>query len=132
MGAMSQRFRRVHRITKRREFERIYQRGVLVKSEHFRVYGLARSGSESGSVARLGLSVGKKLGKAVVRNRLKRLIREWFRAHVDELQGFDIIVQPKPPAAQLARDSAALRRELSGLAARLREVLQEGAHCREK
>jgi ribonuclease P protein component len=132
MGAMSQRFRRVHRITKRREFERIYQTGALVRSEYFRIYALARSGCEGGSVARLGLSVGKKLGKAVVRNRLKRLIREWFRAHKDELQGFDIIVQPKPPAAQLARDCAALRRELSELAARLREVLQEGAHCRGK
>ncbi len=75
------------------EFERTYARkrssadGVLI------VYAC-----ENGlSHARLGCSVSKKIGNAVVRNRFKRLFREAFRLSQHELpQGVDFIVIPRP------------------------------------
>lgn len=46
--------------------------------------------------ARVGLTVGKALGKAHQRNRIKRLMREALRRHVDLLpQGFDLIFHPR-------------------------------------
>jgi ribonuclease P protein component len=91
-------FGREHRLTRRRDFERVYREGMLLKSEEFRVYALFRG---EGEPPRLGLSVSRKLGKAVRRNRIKRWVREWFRRHKRELWGYDLIVQPKPPAAEL-------------------------------
>ncbi|OGF57334.1 MAG: ribonuclease P protein component [Candidatus Fraserbacteria bacterium RBG_16_55_9] len=94
----SQRFQRIHRLTRGADFERAYQTGRLIQNEHFRIYVL---GQEEGSPPRLGLSVTKRLGKANVRNRLKRWIREWFRTHKEELSNLALVVQPKPPAARL-------------------------------
>lgn len=47
--------------------------------------------------ARLGLSVGRRVGNAVARNRVKRLLRESFRLSRDDLpQGFDLVVNVRP------------------------------------
>jgi ribonuclease P protein component len=58
-------------------------------------------------VSRLGVTVSRKVGNAVVRNRVKRRIREWFRRDRSSIgPGFDILVIARPAAARLTGRSA--------------------------
>jgi ribonuclease P protein component len=51
---------------------------------------------------RLGITVSRKVGSAVVRNRVKRQVREWFRGHRSGLaRGLDVVVIGRAPAAGL-------------------------------
>ena len=52
---------------------------------------------------RLGITVPKRLGGAVVRNRIKRRVREVFRQHRQELPGgWDVVLNPRRSAASVA------------------------------
>ncbi len=51
---------------------------------------------------RLGLAVTRRLGKAVRRNRVKRLLREFFRRHKRELPARDLVIMAKPGAKALS------------------------------
>lgn len=67
--------------------------------------------------ARLGLAVSRRVGSAVVRNHVKRRVREWFRHRRGLLAGFDLVVTARPAAAPL--DQAAVARILEALLVRL-------------
>ncbi|MBI4815480.1 MAG: ribonuclease P protein component [Deltaproteobacteria bacterium] len=104
------RFERSRRLLVRREFLRVQGRGIRIEGRHFVVVSL-KGEADQGS-ARLGLSIGKRVGGAVIRNRLKRLIREAFR-RMNEMPGVDVVVIAKTSAAALAREGfEALVREL--------------------
>ncbi|HEY5973632.1 MAG TPA: ribonuclease P protein component [Geobacteraceae bacterium] len=70
-------FSKAEHLRKRGEFLRLAAVGRSVKATHF----LVVRGTSTASVTRLGITVSRRVGNAVVRNRLKRLVREFFRQH---------------------------------------------------
>lgn len=102
-----------------RDFDRVYRDATRrLRSRHFLV--LARRREEG--AARWGISVKARLGGAVVRNRMKRRLREILRG-CKLPPAWDIVVQPQS-AGVATGDFAALSRELAEL---LRAVLTEKA-----
>ncbi len=79
-----------------RQFRRIYAKGKSAVGSALVVYA-RRGGARDG---RLGLTVSTKVGCAVVRNRVRRRLREIYRLHEDELApGYDIVVVARVRAA---------------------------------
>ena len=95
--------RKRRRLSRSGEFERVYREGRSHASRHLVVYSFPRG--EGDGDARLGVSAGRKLGGAVERNRIKRLLREAFWAHAEELSdGHDFVIVARPEAGELARE----------------------------
>lgn len=75
-----------HRLTRPEEFEAVKAKGISIRTKLF-LFSVLRS-----EHARLGLVASKKVGNAVVRNRLKRLAREDFRLRYDEYPQADCVL----------------------------------------
>ena len=104
------RFPRAHRLRSRRDFRRVQSVGRRVHTPHFIVL-VDRGRAER---TRLGITVSRKVGGAVVRNRVKRLVREVFRANRERFQrGHDLVVIAKRHAGEV--DFTSARRELLGV-----------------
>ena len=105
----------------------MYREGRSHASRHLVVYAFPREDDEQ---PRLGVSVGRKLGGAVERNRVKRLLREafWARSH-DLPPGLDFVIVARPAAAELARDggSGALAEALAAVLAEAGLATEGGA-----
>jgi ribonuclease P protein component len=85
-------FPREARLVRRGEFDAVYRAGKRRSSSHFTVFFRANQLP----VSRFGFSIKKALGGAVVRNRIRRRIREIVRCHrLDLPVGWDIVVHPK-------------------------------------
>lgn len=82
-GAEPLHFRRRHRLTQAREFAAVFEARVRKHAGPLTVFALPNGLPH----ARLGLSVGRRVGNAVVRHRLKRRLREAFRLHQQDLAG---------------------------------------------
>ena len=71
------------------EFRRIYRKGKSLVSPQMVLYWQKNRQGQS----RLGITVSTKLGKAVVRNRVRRQLREMYRLHLPEMKkGYDVIL----------------------------------------
>lgn len=87
------RFTRAQRLQHKREFEAVYAAKARAESWPLLVQAVPAIGGRS----RLGLSIGRRLGNAVRRNRMKRLLRESFRLEQAEFPAaYDVIVSTKP------------------------------------
>lgn len=91
-----QRFPPAFRIRRRADFQRVHRRRCSASDNLLRV-----SGCVNGlPYPRLGLAAPRKMGKAVARNRWKRLVREAFRLSRQRLPaGVDLVVAPRGTAA---------------------------------
>ena len=93
------RFRRSERLLKRREFQAVYQ-GADRRMENRYFLVLLKANAQPG--IRLGVTVTKKIGHAVIRNRIKRYVREFFRQHKQRLpSGYDMVVIARRRAVDL-------------------------------
>jgi len=115
---VSETFSRDDRLRKRREFEECYASGVRVSGRHIQMFCLPEGGCP-----RLGISVPRRVGNAVLRNRVRRRLREIFRRNRGLFctTPLRLVVNVRPSAAsvsfqELSEDYAAtLARALSRL-----------------
>ncbi len=103
-------FRKEERIRHRSDFLRIGREGAKYQGRHFRIAVCANALAHS----RLGITVSKRVGGAVARNRLKRLIREFFRLNKEAFPpSSDVVITVREGAARLKFGEAA--EELKGI-----------------
>jgi ribonuclease P protein component len=104
------------RLSRSAEFERVYRQGRSTANRQLVLYTFPNPAVER---PRVGLSVSRKVGGAVQRNKVKRLLREAFARHEDDLSpGHDVVVVARPDALELAE-----REGLGGVDAALSELL---------
>ena len=90
--ANSEEFPRSVRIVRSSDYRTLYKTGRKVHSENFVLFGRANGVGHP----RLGITVSRKIGNAVVRNRIKRMFREIFRRSFREIPGqLDVVVNAK-------------------------------------
>ncbi len=112
---------RRHRLSRSRDFDTVYRHGRSVSTRFLVLYWFARG--DEGEGPRVGLAVPKAVGTAVVRNRIKRRLREAFRARLPELpQDQDYVLVVRPGLAE-----AAEARGFDWLSERVGEILGKAA-----
>src|SRR3954465_2549728 len=115
MGAARRR-----RLSRSAEFDRVYREGRSHAGRHLVLYSFPRETGEDDE-PRLGLSVGRKVGGAVERNKVKRLLREAFWQSEERVPaGHDFVVVARSEAADFAE-----REGLAGIKTELDELLEK-------
>lgn len=92
-GSGRSRFPRSVRLLRHADFERVYKQGRRHFASHMTVFYLPRTERDAGT--RVGFTVGKVLGGAVLRNRMKRRLREAVRLHGMIPAAMDVVINPK-------------------------------------
>jgi ribonuclease P protein component len=112
---------RRHRLSRSRDFDAVYRHGRSVSTRYLVLYSFDRA--EPDGDPRLGLAVPKAVGGAVVRNRVKRQLKEIWRARLERVpagRDYVLVVRPGLPETAESRGHA-------WLAERVDEVLGKAA-----
>jgi ribonuclease P protein component len=105
------------RLSRSAEFERVYRQGRSHANRYLVLYTFPRGGEDE---PRLGLSVSRKVGGAVDRNRIKRLLREATTSWGEALPpGHDVVIVARPDIKELAE-----REGLAGVTRALGELVE--------
>ena len=123
-----ERFQRISRLRSSLDFARV-RRGRRMNGAILALAYLRRETDAADAPSRVGFSVGKRVGNAVERNRVKRRLRESVRRKlVDMMSGWDLIITARTGAAEA--DYAALDVELNELLTRARILRAEARQGR--
>lgn len=110
------------RLSRSGDFDRVYREGTSRANRYFVLYEFNRGEDES-EQRRLGVSVGKRVGNAVVRNRVKRVMREAFWQLSDRLpEARDFVLVARGDAAELVESEG-----LEGVVAQIEDILPADA-----
>jgi ribonuclease P protein component len=90
MSVESNQYKKSQRLLTSQDFDNLKKGAKRVQASCVRIYFKSNESSDGSS--RLGISVSKKVGNAVKRNRLKRIFRDIFRLHDARLTGVDMLV----------------------------------------
>jgi ribonuclease P protein component len=109
------------RLSRSAEFDRVFRQGRSHANRVLVLYAFPRADASAPAEPRLGLSVSRRVGGAVERNRVKRLLREAFEQELERLpDGHDIVIVARPEAKAVAE-----RDGLEGIRAALVELIDQ-------
>ncbi len=110
--------RKRRRLSRSGDFDRVYREGDSRANRFLVVYSFARGEDDRREAPRLGVSVGRRIGKAVTRNKVKRTVREAFWDLAGELpEGSDYVIVARPGVEGLVEreGGAGVREQLAEL-----------------
>lgn len=101
--------KRRHRLSRSRDFDAVYRKGRSVSTRYLTVYAFPREDGQELDGPRLGLAVSRKVGGAVVRNRLKRRLRAAFDelAPAEARPDADYVLSARPGLVEAAEERGA-------------------------